>query len=96
MSSENLSRAMTTCNIMRFNGMFSRVMPSEEIKMPHKNTNDSRLTLKIREAARLAGCGDKAIRNGVKDGSIPHLRFGRLILIPRSAFLRYLDNAGQV
>jgi excisionase family DNA binding protein len=57
-------------------------------------TDETRVTLKIPEAARLAGVGTRAIRNGVAAGNIPHLKFGRCILIPKSAFLRYLDQAG--
>lgn len=53
------------------------------------------MTLKVPEAAQIAGCGERAIRNGIDDGSIPHLRFGRNIVIPRSAFIRWLDSAGR-
>jgi excisionase family DNA binding protein len=56
-------------------------------------TNDAvRATLKIPEAAAIAGTGTRAIRDGVADGSIPHLRFGRNILIPKNAFNRWLDS----
>jgi excisionase family DNA binding protein len=58
-------------------------------------TENTRLTLKIHEAAALAGCGQKAIRNGIAAGYIPCLRLGRNLLIPRSAFLRWLDTAGD-
>jgi excisionase family DNA binding protein len=60
--------------------------------MAQENT---RVTLKVPEAAQIAGCGERAIRNGIDDGSIPHLRFGRNIVIPRAAFLRWIDTAGQ-
>ena len=59
------------------------------------HTDDSvRSTYKVPEAAKVAGCGGRAIRNLIADNKIPHLRFGRTILIPRSAFHRWLDSAG--
>jgi excisionase family DNA binding protein len=56
--------------------------------------DQARATLKIPEAAKIAGVGTRAIYNGVADGKIPHLKFGRNILIPRSAFMRWLDSCG--
>jgi len=53
-----------------------------------------RATYRVPEAARVAGTGTAAIRRGVKEGVIPHLKFGRNILIPRSAFHRWLDSCG--
>jgi len=52
-------------------------------------------TMKIPEAARVAGCGQRAIRNEIAAGVIPHLKFGRNIVIPKQAFLRFLNNAGN-
>ena len=51
-------------------------------------------TYKVPEAAQVAGVGDLAIRKGIAAGTIPHIRFGRNILIPKSAFHRYLDSCG--
>lgn len=62
--------------------------------MEHK-AEEQRATYRIREAARVAGCGDKAMRDAVNSGRIPHLRFGRNIVIPRSAFMKWLDAAGE-
>jgi excisionase family DNA binding protein len=43
---------------------------------------------------------DKISRGGfyaaIKRGEVPHLRLGQRILIPRHAFLRWLDQAGKV
>ena len=59
-------------------------------------TNDSvRATYKVPEAAMVAGTGSRAIRDGIADGTIRHLRFGRNILIPKAAFHRWLDSCGQ-
>ena len=57
--------------------------------------DEVRVTLKVGEAAKLAGCGQRAIRNGVDEGSIPHLRFGRNSVIPRAAFLQWLESAAM-
>jgi excisionase family DNA binding protein len=51
-------------------------------------------TYKVAEAARIARVGAGAIRRGIKAGSIPHIRFGRNILIPKNAFHRWLDSCG--
>lgn len=61
--------------------------------MPDRDNN--RVTLKVEEAAKIAGCGTRAIRNGVADGTIPCVRLSRNILIPRAAFLRWLDNGSR-
>jgi excisionase family DNA binding protein len=52
-------------------------------------------TLKVWEAAKLANVGDAAIYRGIAEGKIPHIKFGRNILLPRSAFLRWLDSCGN-
>jgi excisionase family DNA binding protein len=52
-------------------------------------------TMKIPETARVAGCGQQAIRKGIAAGVIPHLKFGRNIVIPKQAFLRFLNSAGN-
>lgn len=62
--------------------------------MKRKPRNEIRVTIKIPEAALLAGAGERSIRDGVRAGIIPHLKFGRNIVIPKSAFLRWLDTAG--
>lgn len=62
--------------------------------MKSKPLNEVRITLKVSEAADLAGCGERSIRNGIAAGIIPHIKFGRNIVIPKTAFLRCLDTAG--
>jgi len=60
-----------------------------------KRLNDEkRATYKVPEAAEVAGTGPKAIRDGIAAGKIPHMRFGRNILIPKAAFHRWLDSCG--
>jgi excisionase family DNA binding protein len=51
-------------------------------------------TWKVAEAARVARCGEQAIRRGIAQGRIPHLRLSRNIVIPKTTFLRWLENCG--
>jgi excisionase family DNA binding protein len=62
--------------------------------MPQTNGEVIRATIKVREAAQIADCGERAIRKKIADGSLPHIRFGRSIRISRSAFLRWLESCG--
>jgi excisionase family DNA binding protein len=59
-----------------------------------RKKSEQRITLKVPEAALIAGCGERSIRDGISAGAIPHLRFGRNIVIPKAAFLRWLETAG--
>ena len=61
-----------------------------------KRTDDTvRCTYNVREAACVAGVGERSIRVGVAKGEIPHIRLSRSILIPRNAFHRWLDSCGH-
>jgi len=51
-------------------------------------------TYKVPEAAQVARVGQSAIRKAIKMGRMPHVRFGRNILIPKSAFHKWLDSCG--
>jgi excisionase family DNA binding protein len=54
-----------------------------------------RATYKVGEAAKVAGCGERSIREGIKSGKIPVLPLSRTILIPRAAFHKWLDSGGK-
>lgn len=58
-------------------------------------TNEERLTLTIPEAAKLLGIGRANCYECVRQGSIPSLRFGRRIVIPRAALMRKLAELGN-
>src|SRR5579871_1778465 len=74
------------------NNMLSESIIEDEMKT---RTDDTvRATYKVPEAARVAGSGERAIRNGIAAGIIPHLRFGKNILIPKAAFHKWLDSCG--
>jgi len=57
--------------------------------------SSERATYKVHEAAAIAGCGDRALRKGIRDGIVPSIQLGRNILIPRVAFHRWLDSGGN-
>jgi excisionase family DNA binding protein len=64
--------------------------------MKNKNLNSkNRATIKVPEAAEIAGIGTRSIRDAIADGRIPHLRFGRVIVIPREPFLRWLNSSAD-
>lgn len=55
---------------------------------------EDRATYKTWEAAVMAGCGDRSIRTLVAKGIVPSIRFGRHVVIPKQAFMRWLDSCG--
>jgi len=63
--------------------------------MRQKAKDSERATLKVEEAARIIGCGERKVREGVANGTIPSLRLGRNVLIPRIALLRWIENGGE-
>ena len=56
----------------------------------------SRKTLTVEEFAKLAGIHRGRAYDGVRRGTIPHVRVGRRILIPADALDRMFDRAGEV
>jgi excisionase family DNA binding protein len=57
--------------------------------------NEDHRPLTVEEAATIAGVGRGAMYAAVKDGTVPSLRLGRRILIPRKAFLAWLDGTNE-
>ena len=49
----------------------------------------------IRETANTTGFSQFFLRNGVRNGSIPHIRCGEKILINVPAFLQLMDQASK-
>ena len=59
-------------------------------------SNDlERLTLTVREAGRVLGLSRGAAYEAVRTGSIPSIRIGKRILIPKVALMRLLEKAGE-
>ena len=48
------------------------------------------LTYTVEEAAAALGCGRDSMHRLVRQGDIPHVRFGRVIRIPRDALTAWL------
>jgi excisionase family DNA binding protein len=55
-------------------------------------TNDSRATLTVEETAALLGIGRGLAYEGVRDGSIPSIRIGDRILVPRARLMALLGE----
>lgn len=54
------------------------------------DTETSRLTLTVREAAAMAGLGLNSMHDALRRGDFASIRIGRRVLIPRAAFERAL------
>ena len=54
-----------------------------------------RMTFTVEEARRVLGIGRSSTYQAIKDGAIPSLRIGRLVLVPRAAIERMLEQASQ-
>lgn len=52
-------------------------------------------TMTVEAAARELGIGRNAAYEAAKRGEIPTIRIGRKLLVPRVAFERLLESAGQ-
>jgi excisionase family DNA binding protein len=57
-------------------------------------SDESRLTLTVDEAGRLLGVSRMTAYAAVRDGTIPSLRIGRRVLVPRKAFMEMLARPG--
>lgn len=64
------------------------------MKKASKTKKNDGACFKVPEAARAVPTSEGAIRRGIAQGKIPHIRFGRNILIPKAAFLRWLESCG--
>lgn len=55
-----------------------------------------RLTFSAIECARILGVSRATVYEAIHNGTIPSLRIGGRLLVPRSALTRMLDNAGAI
>ena len=55
-------------------------------------TTTPRPTMDVAEAALLLGVSPWLVLQQIAKGNLPHKRFGRRILIPRRAFLAWLED----
>lgn len=57
------------------------------------HANDEPLLLTVRQAAKLLQMSVNSVYNLIAQNLIPHVRFGKLIRIPRWALLQYIASA---
>jgi excisionase family DNA binding protein len=57
-----------------------------------EETNKTRLTVTVEEAAELLGLGRNAAYEGVRRGQIPAIKIGKRILVPRAQLERLLSG----
>ena len=51
-----------------------------------------KITFNRKEAASYLGLAENTFIKLLKDGSVPHIRVGRRVLIPKSAIDRFINN----
>jgi excisionase family DNA binding protein len=51
-------------------------------------------TFKVPQMAGILNCGEDSVRKLIAKGTIPHLRFGRNIVVPKHAFFQWLESVG--
>ena len=54
-----------------------------------------RPTMDVAEAAVLLGVSPWLVLQQIAKGNLPHKRFGRRIIIPRAAFLTWLEHVDE-
>lgn len=76
-------------------GHTERAMATTTKRQLTKNAElRDRLTLTPRESVRLTGIGVNHTYLLLKTGEMPSIRVGKRFFIPKSALLRWLENAG--
>lgn len=66
-------------------------MPEQQM-IPASLADGTRPTMDVAEAAALLGVSPWLVLQQIAQGNLPHKRFGRRILIPRAAFLAWLED----
>ena len=51
-------------------------------------------TLTVRGAAKVLGIGVASAYRAIDDGTLPHLKIGRRIIVPRAALDKWLESCG--
>ena len=68
---------------------------SQSPQIMEKDSNDS-LVLTVGETSKLLRLSKTTVYDQIRQGSIPSIRMGKRILIPRVALMRKLEEAGKV
>jgi len=66
--------------------------PQTEYQTVEKDSNDS-LVLTAGETAKILRLSKTTVYDQIRQGSIPSIRMGKRILIPRAALMRKLEEA---
>jgi len=66
-------------------------VPSESII----SNQEKRLTLTVKETAKLLGISRNGVYEAVRTDQIPSIQFGRRIIIPYKAIIGILEGAGK-
>ena len=53
------------------------------------------LTMTVEEAGKLLGIGRSSAYGAIRRGELPSLKIGRMILVPRSALFRKIEDFQQ-
>jgi len=64
--------------------------------MTRQNSNDGVLTLEVPEAGAMVGLSRNASYEAAARGEIPTLRFGRLLKVPKAAWLRKIEQPDTI
>ena len=65
------------------------------IKRDKDLSKKDRLTLTPRESMRVTGFGSNYTYEMLRTGRMPSIKVGKKFFIPRSALLKWLENAGS-
>ena len=66
--------------------------PQTQSQALQKDNNDS-MVLTVGETARLLRLSKTTVYDQIRQGSVPSIRLGKRILIPRAALMRKLEEA---
>jgi len=66
--------------------------PQTQCQTLHKDNNES-IVLTVGETARLLRLSKTTVYDQIRQGSVPSIRLGKRILIPRAALMRKLEEA---
>ncbi|UQY83667.1 helix-turn-helix domain-containing protein [Ralstonia pseudosolanacearum] len=58
-------------------------------------TNDQTLTMTAKETAEVLRVSEATVYEGIKNGTLPSIKLGRRVLVPRAALERMLEQAAS-
>lgn len=64
----------------------------QEIRSLEDLEKSNRATITLKEAAEICGVDRRTFAKGVEEGSVPSIRLGRRIIIPKMPFIKLLKG----